>query len=93
MGFNFLIIKLNLYTVSKRAMEYLVVNDAFDLVKAIAENGLTASSKSRVDLLLTIEDPSEDLAPLLKILKITLKQPDFAPMLWVVVKEQYARIQ
>lgn len=74
-------------------MEYLVVNDVLDLVKAIAENGLTASSKSRAELLLTIEDPNEDLKTLLRILEITLKQPAFAPMLWAVVKEQYARIQ
>jgi hypothetical protein len=68
-------------------MEYLVVNDAFDLVKPIAENGLTAKLKSRAELLLTIEDPNEDLKPLLRILEITLKQPAFAPMLWTVVKD------
>ena len=67
-------------------MEYLVVNDAFDLVKNIAENGLTASSKSRAELLLTIEDPNEDLKALLRILEIIVKQPAFASMMWAVVR-------
>ena len=68
-------------------MEYLVVNDAFALVENIAKNGLTAESKSRVKLLLAIEDPSENLEPLLRILEIILKQPAFASMLWIVVRD------
>ena len=68
-------------------MEYLVVNDAFYLVENIAKNGLTVKSKSRAELLLTIEDPSEDLAPLLRILEIILKHPAFASMMWTVVRD------
>jgi len=68
-------------------MEYLVVNNAFDLVKSIAENGLTANSKSRAELLLTIEDPNEDLKTLLRILEIILKHPAFASMMWAVVRD------